>query len=195
VCLVGGFFFFSCKNEKKIIYNPKDTEFVVKKYPFQIGEAVVEKKEYLRIYTQRRDYFTESKKEGFEVEVLLTNSAASAYDLISVTTKVLKKDAGNEFSVELPRENDPVFYFGYPGYNLELEEMKMPENLFTLVPDTIANKIASFNFRFEDKFQMNDYPDELKILVTIKSRTGEENFEKILRKTEFKPRKMFDIKY
>jgi hypothetical protein len=196
-CLVGGIFFFSCKNEKKIIYTPKDLEFELKKISIDYGERVIEQTEYLRIYTYANtdNYFVEQKKGVLEASTLLTVYSASSRDLISVNTNIFKKGAGNEFSVELQREKAPEFLFEYSSLHLNLKETKMPKNLFSLVPDSLPSEVYSFDFKFTEKFLMNDYPDELKILLTIKTRKGEEVFEQILKKGDFKEKKMFDLKY
>lgn len=195
-CLVGGFFFFSCKNEKKINYTPKDLEFQLKKVSLNYGESVAEQTEILRIYTYANtdNYFIEQKKGVFLTGTMLTVYSGSSRDLISVNTKILKKGAGNEFSVELQREKAPEFLFEYTSVHLNLKETKMPDNLFTLIPDSLPSEVYPFDFKFTEKFQMNDYPEELKVVVTLKTSKGEEVFEQILKKGDFKEKKMFDFK-
>ena len=186
-----------CSSSSKITYAPSNMEFVVDTFKYYAGQQPFAIPQVLSCFTVGGGYLSQFKNDPIDVNYLFHEYPEKAKKLISVSAAVFKADPNNKFTIPLTKIKAEAKMEYYNGTSLEKKNPD-PLNLLKSFPDTIPGyslpKFIALDFTFSDKFKMEDYPQELKIVFTIKWTDAEKKFEYTLTKEQYQSRKL-NLKY
>jgi hypothetical protein len=182
-----------CSFGPKITYQPENAEILIKINKSIYGHQEIENEQKLWIFSVGGGYLSTFKKDPFDLHYTFGEYYDDARKIISVNARVFKKDASNQFTIELEKEKtDFELEYAIAG---QIHKSKIvADTLFKLVPEKITEsnypEDIVFDFKYDIDFKMENYPDELKVQITIKWIDSEKTVDYIVRKAEYKGNKI-----
>ena len=195
--VVGIFIFASCNSSSRITYKPSSQQILIKKFKSKMGDQTIESEQLLTLSCVSGGYLSAFKKEPIDFHYSFGEYYQDAKKLISIQAQAYGKDKTNQFSVELKKLKSD-FELTYTSPIRNHKSNTISDSLFKLVPEKIEDanypEMIAFDFNFTDLFEMKEYPEEIKVIITIKWIDAQKTVDYIVKKSKYIPNKI-SLKY
>ena len=186
-----------CSSSSKITYTPSSAEFVVDTFKYFAGQQPFAIPQHLSCFTVGGGFLNQFKNDPFDVNYIFSEYFQKAQKIISIRSEIYAKDKNNEYTIKLPKIYSTVKLEYFDG-KTSVKKTIQADSLFKEIPSSLPElnfpESNAMGFTLEDKFKMEDYPQEIKIIFTIKWKDGEKSFNYLLSKKQYQANK-FNPKY